>query len=86
MNDSTIIFKGYRVEHYAAPDSAVVYTDYCYTPQKYTELCKAHDGLIRNAGPVRNVCVPGNDEYLRVVEAGTLKSKAQKEFECNNNF
>jgi hypothetical protein len=78
--NSTMIFRGFKVERYARADSALVYTDYCYTAKKYTELCAEYAGLIRNAGPVRNVRVPTNNEFQKVVEARSLKSDAQKEF------
>ena len=66
MNDYTIIFRGYKVEHYAASDSALVYVDYCRTSEKYEELLREYDGLIRNAGPIRNARIPKNSEYYKI--------------------
>ena len=67
-NGYRTIYRGFKVEHYAAPDSAIVYTDYCYTPKKYTELWRKYKGLIRNAGPVRNAKIRKNSEFSRIVE------------------
>ena len=79
--DYTRIFNGYKVEHYANADSLLVYTDYCFTPQKYAELCREYGDLIRNACKIRNAKVPNGDEFRRIVETLDPKSDAQKEFE-----
>ena len=80
LNGYTTIYRGYYVEHYEAADSALVYTDYCYTPKMYAELLKKYEGLTRNAGPVRNARVRKNSEFCKIAERPDLKSEAQKEF------